>query len=314
MWPKKAPGSGVAPTDRSPAAVPARPARTVIGRALLGAVVMAVALGLAGAAGDAAHRWFGLDGTARQALTAAVCCAVAVPAVLVLRRRVDRLPLAGLGLTGAAASLRAFATAVLITGGSAAALFGLGTALGWLRWGSLDPFRLAGYLALNAVIAFALEALPEELTLRGYAYRTLNARFRRRTAFLGALLLFLVTPGLATVVQAAATTLLGGAAAPPGPAPPGEDPVAYLILLACFGAALLIARITTGSLWSAIGLHLTFLTVNRVTLFGDARDAGWSAEATTPDALLLVPGYLALAAVLFRLTGRRVGWRDRDPE
>ncbi|GLW63843.1 hypothetical protein Arub01_20870 [Actinomadura rubrobrunea] len=293
--------------------MPPRPAPAVIGRAALGMLVMAVALGTASAVDDAARR-LGLDGTGRRLLTAAVCCAIAVPLILFLRRRVDRLPLDGLGLTGRAESVRAFATGVLITAGSAAAVFGLGTAAGWVRWGPLDAPRLIAYVAVNAVIALALEALPEELTLRGYAYRTLNARFRRRTAFVGTVALFLVTPGAATVVQAAVSALLGGPVARPGLAPQGEDPVSYLILLAVFGSALLTARITTGSLWSAIGLHLAFLTVNRVTLYGEDRDAGWSAELTTPDAVLLVPGYLLLAAAVFRLIGRRIGWRERAPE
>jgi hypothetical protein len=38
----------------------------------------------------------------------------------------------------------------------------------------------------------------------------------------------------------------------------------------------------------------------------------------TPDALLLIPGYLLLAAAVFlvlpRLAGRPVGWRERCPE
>lgn len=251
-------------------------------------LVMALALGTAGAMGDIAHERLALDGTGRQVLTAVVCCAIAVPLIMFLRCRVDRLPLAGLGLTGRAESMRAFTSGVLISAESAAVTFGLGTVTGWVRWGALDWPRLVAYIALNAVIALALEALPEELTLRGYAYRTLNARFRRRAAFFGTLALFLVTPGAAGVVQAAVSALLGGPVARPGLTPPGEDAVSYLILLTFFGTALLTARITTGSLWSAIGLHLTFLTVNRVTLFGEDRDAGWSAELTTPDAVLLV--------------------------
>lgn len=111
-------------------------------------------------------------------------------------------------------------------------------------------------------------------------------------------------------------TLLGEDVPTPGFAPAGEDPVAYAVLYPIFGVALLIARITTGSLWTSIALHLTYLTVIRVTIDGASRDAGWSATQSTPDALLLVPGFLLLATATFlliaRARGRGVGWRDRS--
>ncbi|MET9291526.1 CPBP family intramembrane glutamic endopeptidase [Streptomyces sp. NPDC003077] len=292
------------------------PAYASYGRALLGAAVMALALGTAGALGELAHLRLGLDGTARQALTAVLCGGIAVPLVLWLRRRVDRRPVAGLGLAARGAA-RSFGLGVLVTGGAAAATFALGTALGMLRWGAVDGPVLARYLLVNALVALALEAVPEELTLRGYAYRNLSARLRRWTAALCTVLLFLAVPAGSTVVQWALAGLLGGPVTAPSFAPAGQDPVSYAVLLVVFGCALLVARITTGSLWTGIALHLTFLTVNRITLDGAARGAGWSAEPLTPDALLLVPGYLLLTAVAFlvlaRLRGRRTGWRERDP-
>ncbi|MEO3828001.1 CPBP family intramembrane glutamic endopeptidase [Actinomadura sp. B10D3] len=288
------------------------------GRALAGMLIMAFALGCAGALSDIAHDRLGISGTARLALTAAICCALAVPPVLLIRREIDRLPLRGLGLPGAGESLRSFVTGLIVTGGAAAAMLILGTNAGWLRWGPLDWPRLVTYVVVNAMIAFALEALPEELTIRGYAYRNLNARLRRWTAFLCTIVLFTATPGVANIVKAVVSALLGGPVQRPGIAPPGEDPISYVILMVVFGFALLIARVTTGSLWTSIALHLTFLTVNRVTLLGEERDTGWSAETTTPDAVLLIPGYLLLTAVVFtilgRLRGRRIGWRVRDPE
>lgn len=49
---------------------------------------------------------------------------------------------------------------------------------------------------------------------------------------------------------------------------------------------------------------MTFLTVNRVVLFGEERSAGWSSELVAPDAILLVPGDLLVAATVFLLIGR----------
>jgi membrane protease YdiL (CAAX protease family) len=51
--------------------------------------------------------------------------------------------------------------------------------------------------------AFLYEALPEELTLRGYAYRNLNATLRRWTASLVVVLLFLMVPAFSSLFAAA---------------------------------------------------------------------------------------------------------------
>ncbi|CAM5529089.1 hypothetical protein SANTM175S_08975 [Streptomyces antimycoticus] len=80
-----------------------------------------------------------------------------------------------------------------------------------------------------------------------------------------------------------------------------------------FGLTLVAARtaVSRAPLWAAIGTHLTFLTVNRIVLEGDRRGAGWHTEQTTPDAVLLVPAYLLLAAAGFAVcpTGRATAWR-----
>jgi hypothetical protein len=48
-------------------------------------------------------------------------------------------------------------------------------------------------------------------------------------------------------------------------------------------------------LWTSVAAHLTFLAVNRVILFGEARSVGWHAYLVTSDAVLLVPGHLLVA-------------------
>ncbi|WP_433014730.1 hypothetical protein [Kribbella sp. CA-294648] len=112
-------------------------------------------------------------------------------------------------------------------------------------------------------------------------------------------------PGAASVIQALLSGLIGVSAPTPGLAPPGEDAISYLILLTFFSFTLVAARTSTGSLYASIATHLTFLTVNRLTLLGGDRDSGWSAELTAPDAILLIPGYLLLAAIIYRWSGSR---------
>ncbi len=273
-------------------------------RAVLGAAVMALALGAGQAIGDALTRWTGLGGFPARLVPALLVTAIAVPLVLAQRRRHRA---ARLGLTGPRDATRGFLLGVAVVAGAAAAAFGAGTAAGWLRWSDLDPAALLAFLATNAVIAVLLEALPEELTLRGYTWGTLRGRFG---PFLTGLLttgLFLMVLPAASVVNAAVTLVLGGDPGPIGLAPAGEDPVAYVVLMLVFGAMLVTARTATASatVWTCVGAHLTFLTVNRVVLFGEERDAGWSADLVTPDAILLVPLYLLLAAAVFVVLGRR---------
>ncbi|WBQ04817.1 CPBP family glutamic-type intramembrane protease [Kribbella sp. CA-293567] len=266
-------------------------------RAALGTLAMALALGTASTAGTAladAPTWL------ERLLPALLCAAIAVLLIRPWRRRSE------LGLTG---GLRPFLIGFAVTGGSAALMLGSGTALGWFRWGSFDLSAVLLFLLTNAVIALLLEAIPEELTLRGHTYSTLRAVHRPWIAATGTTFLFLLAPGLASVVQSVLSRLIGVAAPAPSLAPPGEDPISYFVLLTVFGFTLIAARTCTGSLYASIATHLTFLTVNRLTLFGADRDAGWSAETTTPDAVLLIPGYLLLATagylVIKRSNARR---------
>lgn len=301
------------PSTGTPTDAPRKPARArALARGVLGTCAMAVALGTAGAVAQAVQSRTGMSDTARQFLIAALCLLIATSLIVLLRRGADREPMSGLGLTGWATGLRTFALGVAVTGGSAAVVLGLGTWAGWFEWGPLDAPKLAQFLLVNTLIALALEAFPEELVFRGYVYVSLNRALRRWTAALTTVLLFCFAGAGSTVVNFAVGTLLGSNPAAPGFAPPGQDPVAYAVLFPVFGTALLIARITTGSLWTSIAVHLTYLTVARIALEGADRGTGWSAQPTTPDALLLIPIFLLLTTVVFLLVKRHpVGWRER---
>lgn len=141
--------------------------------------------------------------------------------------------------------------------------------------------------------------------MRGYTYTTLRAAHRPLLTAVGTTFLFLLAPGFSNVIQSLLSRLIGVSSPAPSLAPAGEDPVGYFILLTIFGFTLIAARTSTGSLYAGIATHLTFLTVNRLTLLGDDRDSGWSADLTSPDAILLVPGYLLLAAIIYRFAVKR---------
>lgn len=278
-------------------------------RAVAGALTMAVALGVGTGAGPALARLMGLDasGTAARLVAAGLVAALAVLPVLYVLRRSGLSPVR-VGFGGAGAGVRALLTGVGVTGGAAALVFGLATAAGMLRWTRPDLGALVWFLVTNAVVALLLEALPEETTLRGYAWSSLRASFGGAIAALGTTAVFLLVPGASTVVAAGAAQAVGDEAHPIGLVPEGQHPTDYLILLTVFGLTLVAARtaLSHASLWTAIGTHLTFLTVNRLALEGERRGAGWSATGLSPEVPLLVPVYLLVAMAVFLTLGRRI--------
>jgi membrane protease YdiL (CAAX protease family) len=246
---------------------------------------MGFALGCAGVVADLVGNRY---------VPAAVCALVAILLIRPLRRRRE------LGLVD---GLRGFTTGVVVTGASATVVLGLGTLAGWISWGRFHPGDVLVFLVTNAVVAVLLEAFPEEICLRGHGWSALRSRYRGAIAAVGTTFLFLLVPGFSSVVQLALGRIVGATPSSLRLAPAGEDPVAYFFLLTVFGLTLIAARQATGSLWTSIGTHLTFLTVNRLTIDGASRDAGWSAELVSPDVLLLVPLYLVLAAIVYRVRG-----------
>jgi membrane protease YdiL (CAAX protease family) len=263
---------------------------------------MGLGLGFSGPVAEALAGQLGFGRTGRQAI-AAVLVSLVVVTLVVLLCRVDRRPLAALGFGPAGPSVRAFGLGVLVTGGCAAAVIVPAMLGGWIDVGPADWPALAGFLILNALIAFGLEALPEELVFRGYVHATL-ARRGRKAAFILTTALFACIMLPTSAVTAGTVLLLGGEPEGLLLTPSGQDPVTYLVLMVCFGTTLLTARIATGSLWTSIGLHLTFLTVNRLVFANADRDTGWRIEAA-PDAAILVLAYLALTTAVFAIVTLR---------
>jgi membrane protease YdiL (CAAX protease family) len=259
---------------------------------------MGFGLGFSGPVAEALADQLGFGRTGRQAITA-VLVSIIVVTLVVLLCRIDWRPLSALGFGPAASSVRAFLLGVLVTGGCAAAVIVPAMLGGWIEVGPVDWPALIGFLIFNALIAFGLEALPEELVFRGYVHDQLVRR-GRKAAFISttALFAFIMVP--TSAVAAGTVLLLGGEPEGLLLAPSGQDPVTYLVLMVCFGATLLTARIATGSLWTSIGLHLTFLTVNRLVFANADRDTGWRVEAA-PDAAILVLAYLLLTAAVFAI-------------
>lgn len=286
------------------------------GKGLLGGFVMALALGLALAMAEAIEVWFRIGIFAKRCIQATLCSLIAAPGTIYIWRRIDQGTFNELGLTNVRKSLWSFGLGALLTLGPALFLFGIGWAVGWIHIAHIKWSTYFLFVFQTLPIAFLYEALPEELTLRGYSYRHLNTRLSRWHASLWTIGIFLFVPATASFVQAAAGYLLG---APHTPmlVPAGQEPVVYFVLLTFFGATLLVARISTGSLWASISVHLSFLLVNR-TILENTKISGWEVSLSSENVLLLIPSYLVLSAMLFVLTARwrgtQIGWKEIEPE
>src|SRR5690606_7037443 len=114
---------------------------------------------------------------ATRLLVAAPVALFVVGLIVLLRRRLDRLPLAGIGFTGPAAGLRGFlqGAGIVLASGSvvllALVLFGAASV------SDLNAGALLGFLFTNAIVAILFEAIPEETAIRGYALTSLRRRF-----------------------------------------------------------------------------------------------------------------------------------------
>lgn len=285
----------MAPTTR--ARVPA------VLRALTAASIMGVALALATWLGGLAGASASPDqpiGT-RIAVAGAVCVAV-VGAILVMRRRIDRGSPAGIGLTGPHSDARGFLLGATVVLAGGVVVIGPLTLLGWAQWTEFDAAAFLGFLASNTIVALLLEAIPEEIAIRGYALTSLRQGFTPLTAGALGILAFLLVPLIALSAGWMLGQASGGAnfAAAPG----GQDALAYYAMLAAFGLMLTYARDATvvATVWTCIGAHLAWLTLNRIVLGGAT---GVHVELAPGVEVIFVAVYTTAAVIAFAALATR---------
>jgi len=304
-----------APSDnpREPSPLRGADGRVRLGwRLTLGFLVVAGGLQAAGMAGRlSASLIENLPWLGRQAIQAVVMSGVVIPLIYLLRRRVDRRPLVGIGLGQFGKATRDFVLTLGIVAGFVVVPLLLIPVAGWGSLSvDLSPDTL-GFMAAWLAIAFFFEAFPEEIAVRGYLYRNLSAHATRWFASVVAVVLFAMVP---LVVVAVDGWLLGSEISLGG-----QDrlTLGYVLTIILFGALVQYLRVVTDSVWVCIGFHLGFLKLGR--WIGPHDDAFVRIEAENPGAvdlalqISLLVGLLAILALPW-LAGRWVGWRQRDPE
>lgn len=204
----------------------------------LGAVTIALILIWRGALGLLG----GSYEPARHLLGGAIISA-AVLAVVFLALRADRLPWRTIGHHAATANLRAFALG--------AGLWLLPALLGTvlcvaLGWSSITlqstPAALLAALPPLALGVFLVEALPEELAVRGYLQGMVARRAAQWVALLVQMMLF--------VAFAWAVGALGS--------------MQQWMFVPGFGLILGIVRALAGSVWASMGVHFAWMTATQL--------------------------------------------------
>jgi len=227
----------------------------------------------------------------RHVLNAALASALTVPLIALLRSRLDRGTLAGLGLPFSSAAIRP-----LIVGAVAfvlPSLTGIAIVL-ILGWSSIVPqFPMAEIIAfvpLLIILVFFFEALPEELAFRGYIYAALAERHSRIVSII-------VQSALFACWGAALWTISTGTVA-----------LDRFVMFAAVAFVLGLVRVMTGSVWACVGLHTAWQTTAQLILHANrGHFAVDGAEMLQMIAFGVVP--FSLVALIVGLLYRApVGW------
>lgn len=229
------------------------------------------------------------DPTAHSTLVTRILSGLAISAlviavIVVLVRWAGRRSLSVIGLTTVAGDLRAFGLGIAAWTVPAAATFFVLALLG-SPWQITAPaaefWLLLGLLFLAVLLT---EAIPEELVFRGYVSAVLAERLSPWWVI-----------GVQTVLFVATAILLRG----------DINPV-DVSLFAAMGFVLGYVRLVTGSVWTAVGIHVAFQTASQLVFTHNVIEFGGSPELAM-IALGAVP--FTAAAILIPIL---VAWKTHD--
>lgn len=243
-----------------------------------------------------------LDPAWRQLAKSIALSALILPAIWLLRAKVDRSVPASIGIGNAGDGLRMFGFGVVLLVAPIGLSLAATSVAGWaqLSINAVSPLVLAS--AILSVLLF--EALPEELIFRGYIYSHLATVLSRRKAVLTAVGLFVLFPVILVQLQRllGMEVSIGGA--------PGIRP-GYLFFLTLFGLLVQYLRVVTGTIWASVGLHLLFVFSNR--LIGPTPNNLIQMSDVTNEAGMQLVLLVAALAVLvgLHMHFRRAGGEDR---
>lgn len=178
-------------------------------------------------------------------MPAALVTLLLIGLLVLALRRTGGPSRAAVGLTSAWTNTAGFVVGVSVVAVPAAVVFGAATALRWVSWSLIDGRTLALFLTSNAAIALLIEAIPEELALRGYTYAGLRMRYGMDVAAAWTTFVFvLVVLALGLVIGVVDTVAESDPGAVLDPLF-GDDIVTYLSFIVLIGLLLAYAREST---------------------------------------------------------------------
>src|SRR5690625_421572 len=226
-------------------------------------------------------------------ISALLIFSLATPMVIIARKFLDKRSWEGLKLTSFKNGWKAF-----IIGGLSyliPALLGITifAMFGWTKISINASFgELVFAIFVLMILVFFYEALPEELIFRGYFYRNLNSSFTKMNAVFIQSGLFVL---FALVIGAAASF----------------DRIVFFLAI---GTVIGLIRVITNNLWSAVGLHLVFQTMQQ--MFGNP----YNQELTSATPFLMEVVILGIIPFSFVFATAKLfvkkepDWKEVDPE
>lgn len=281
-------------------------------RVLLAVTIITVALVGATFAGEQAERLLGLSARARHLLQAVITSSVVLPAIWWLRSRFEGRELASVGLQFSGRTLGGVVVGVGIVAVPVLLIITTSRLFNWATI-AIDTSPAALWaLAVGVVTVFLLEAVPEEVVVRGYIYRTLSGTQARWKASVLSVLLFLAIPivivGIQHYLLRQEIQINGASRIEPN----------YLIIMLIFGSFQQYLRVLSGTIWIGVGFHGAFVLINRIMgprpsqmiRFEDVTASG-PLQLVSIGSVVLILGTILAWPWLAR---RSLGWRQVDPE
>lgn len=228
---------------------------------LAGWATLVAALFLASSSGDVTVQMFGSSKHAQYLVKSIVMSGLVVPIILYLYQHLYRMT--GVKPQTPIYSWKRgyhFITGILLAIALAALSFIVASSQGWIvieKW--YPPNQWFTALLINLLFAVFYEALPEELGLRGLLYDVLRHRFPAWLSVLFQTLLFVCVTTAVALIQAFV-----------GLVPGVSIDISYIVIIICFGVGLQLLRLWTGSIWTSIGFHLTYLEIMRFVILPHA--------------------------------------------
>ncbi|MDQ0165302.1 CPBP family intramembrane glutamic endopeptidase [Bacillus horti] len=216
-----------------------------------------------------------------------------IPIVILARRYLDRRPWKGLRLTSFRAGWKSFLIGALCYSIPAAGALTVFILMGWTSVSiqmSAGEFLLAVLTVM--LLVFLYEAFPEELLFRGYFYRNLNHAWSRRQAVIGQAILFVL---FAFMIGAASDW-------------------SRIIIFFGVGVVIGIVRVVTQNVWSAIGLHLAFQTMQQFFTNRGEYDISISSPGLIEMMILGIIPFSFSIVTLQLFIKKQPDWNEVKPE